>query len=123
MTETEDDVRITQKSRFERLTGVSEGHGRTSVLDVVNELRVLGSARKIADLLAEADIAGIKHVPQACPIAIYIEKRTGEQVSVGEDHIFIGKVMVTANVYGPIHQFVREFDKGLYPELEMEAAK
>jgi hypothetical protein len=114
VTADQSNIRITQKSRFERLTGMPD---RSSVLEVVNKLRALGSARQIADFLGGAGITGVKGVPGACPLAVYIEKQTGVRVSVGEDFMFIGNVMASANVYGPLHDFVREFDKGSFPEL------
>jgi hypothetical protein len=108
-------ARITQKSRFERLTGMPEW---PSVDDVLAKLRALGSARQIADFLHQSGVKGRIGRAGGCPIAVYVAQQTGgeQQVVVTACFISVGKAMSSANVNGPIHDFVRGFDAGLYPE-------
>jgi hypothetical protein len=80
----------------------------------------LTSADEIADVLRRHRVTGLRVAPRDCPVANYLELRTGRSVSVDGCYAhFASRVDDAANVDLPdvAIEFVGLFDCGAYPEL------
>jgi hypothetical protein len=117
---------------------------RPSVAEVVEKLQAQGSARQIAEFLAQEQITGELNSGSSCPLANYLRRETHRNVIVTGARVLVTELkevqraearegfavtvvispMVVADTRGtPIHAFVRGFDEGDYPELLAEAAE
>lgn len=91
-----------------------------SVLSLPEAVKTLEglSPREIATLLAEYGIHGRAGTPCSCPLAIYFQSLTGEDVNVAYLTCWIGfgsGVRLPAGA----QRFVTEFDGGSFPELRV----
>lgn len=112
---------------------------RKETYQALHKLTPLRTPRAIASHLLKEDIIGTPRTPQDCPIANFLSRATGYDLSVGElviayeyDYVSRDTSVFSGIGYARLHhvtqdvisvprvirQFVRAFDRGIYPELE-----
>lgn len=100
----------------------------TLVYKIVNKLHALGDADHIALFFTGQKIRGVKGMVDACPVASYIHRETGDHVTVAPEAITAFPTdrdggywrpgeSVALHREGPIVEFMARFDEGFYPEL------
>ena len=94
-----------------------DGAQMRPVLELMGEFDGM-SADRVADHLAAAGVTGDRRRTARCPLAIYLELRTGVPVFVGEARCYLrSDRRVSFVLPAAARQFVRGFDDGLYPNL------
>lgn len=86
----------------------------------VVELEALGEPGKIVDHLLHEGVFGVLGDARECPLAVYLQRATGEAVCVVSYawHVHTRrKPWPCGPISGPLREFVRRFDQGCYPEL------
>lgn len=112
---------------------------RIAVAPYFQKLADLPTAEAIRDFLVNEGIQAVKMDGTSCAIARYVSDSSGQEVHVGREEILVahpdGDVMVLVHNPGgtdfikhtravlhentsAMHDFIRHFDSGEYPELE-----
>lgn len=95
---------------------------------VLRELANMGAdAEGVADYLIERDVAGYRHHPESCPVALWLEESSAD---LGDAHVLsVDKDRVRVRTPGGdlsftptpgVSLFVTAFDNGEFPELDVE---
>jgi len=86
----------------------------------MDKLTGLGSSQAIADYLAVERVLGILATGQSCPVAVYLQRVTGQVPLVGIGSWHPNRFDIDRPWYphsDPVRAFIRDFDAGCYPEL------
>ncbi|HEU4967264.1 MAG TPA: hypothetical protein VFT53_07405 [Candidatus Saccharimonadales bacterium] len=75
------------------------------------------SADGIAKLFNEEGITGSTFEAFSCPIANYVKRETGQVVGMCAGWIHAGDEKIFFTGKEPMVEFMRRFDRGVYPEL------
>ncbi len=82
-------------------------------------LTALGSTTNdVANSLMANGVKGNRQSCYHCPIAVYLKKATGDVVIVESTHAGIQYKYDLVRLPVPVQQFIIDFDRGFYPELE-----
>lgn len=95
--------------------------GFYAVVDALDKLATLGSPGQIAGYLKQQHCLG-HHGSKSCPVHWYITKSTGVVASVDIHTTIVGTYSTrSATMSNPmvVSEFIRMFDGGYFPELEM----
>lgn len=99
---------------------------RQAAVNALKSLEEKQYPTTIANFLSDLRIVGKRHSAERCPIARYLTAEVGETVCVGNDScaVMVLEPTETGPVYhklGPaVLQFIRMFDAGVYPDLDVE---
>lgn len=89
--------------------------------EVVEKLQTFEDAEHLAKFLVNEGVLGHRGCPEDCPIAVYVQRETGERhVAVSGSYVFAGRpdrIIAHTPVGTTIHHFVLEFDRGSYTDL------
>lgn len=95
-----------------------------NVRDHVDQLNAFADADSIKEFLAMMGYKGYRQDEYSCPIANFIRSKAGNSVVV-EDTIQVWKEDMAIpdaefEISTAVREFIRNFDSGFYPELDME---
>lgn len=92
--------------------------------EAVDTLRELRDADEVAAFLANEGIKGYRHEMEDCPIAVYLDKKTGHVVIVDGVSARIPHYDGTrVTLPFPVKVFTMAFDNGKYPDLNVRNAE
>jgi hypothetical protein len=85
-------------------------------------LCALGSADRIAAYLARRGVKAWRRKTAGCAIAVYLLDKSEMHVKVGLESVICVGPLGNISVSNPEHlrEFIRKFDNGDYPELDVE---
>lgn len=96
--------------------------GFYSVVDALDKLAALGSPEQVASYLKQQHCLG-HHSSKSCPVQRYVTKSTGVVGTSVDTHTTVVGFYTarSATMSNPmvVSEFIRMFDGGHFPELEM----
>lgn len=94
----------------------------------VDKLNSMASADEIAKFFEEEKVQGIRKMASGCAVSVFLREMTGQRVVTGPSdaaiypHLENGKWVQERAVFEPVvTKFIRHFDMGLYPKLDVLA--
>lgn len=92
-----------------------------TIPELVDKLQTFGSSRQIAQFFVQENITGVTAQSFKCAVAEYLTRETGKPAQVSfawakEKYDSVSDPVMIAD-YSPLQDFIREFDRGEYPEL------
>lgn len=85
-----------------------------TALEELSKLNV----EQVVELFIREDARGPRHHHCKCPTAVFLERRTGEGVSVGlGDVVLVRDVNKIFPLPTSVKQFIWAYDRGQFPEL------
>lgn len=94
----------------------------------VDKLNSMASAAEIAEFFEQEEIQGVRKVASRCAVSVFLQGKTGQTVvsgpgdALGQARLENGKFAQERAIFKPvITEFIRRFDMGLYPKLDLLA--
>jgi hypothetical protein len=115
-------VAMLQKNRREQLMSRNDPDLQMAIEPYFNKLADMTSAEEIKDFLVSEEIKAVPAKRNACAIAVYVQDRSGEpnvEVSYGSTSCKNDARNVWLPHTTAMMLFVKNFDDGNYPELEL----